>query len=116
MLYRFTFISDGVQSNRDGLMFDNFRFIDSVEDLDEYQNDNFISIFPNPAKNVLFIEIEKVVYTKAIQITNQQGQVIYDNTNFTGNSINIENYENGVFFLRYSDDKGFSIKRFVVNN
>ena len=116
VLYRFTFISDGIQSNKDGLMYDNFEFHDSVEDLDEYQNDNFISIFPNPAKNELFIEIEKVSFSKAIQITNHQGQIIYDNPGFTGNSINIENYENGAYFLRYSDDHGFSIKRFVVSN
>jgi hypothetical protein len=116
VLYRFTFVSDSIETHRDGLMFDNFRFLDYVEDLDEYQNDNFISIFPNPAKNELFIEIEKVSFNKAIQITNYQGQLIYDNTNFVGNSINIENFENGVYFLRYSDDKGYSIKRFVVKN
>ncbi len=48
VLFRFTFISDSIETNKDGLAFDNLQFMDICEGIAEFQNDNLIAISPNP--------------------------------------------------------------------
>jgi hypothetical protein len=116
VLYRFTFISDSIQTNKDGLMFDNLHFEDWVEGIEEIQNDNLISIFPNPASDELRIHRTKVSANQRIQILNYTGQVLYSNSNFIEEAIDIRQLTNGTYLLKYSDSKNFSIKKFVVQH
>ena len=116
ILYRFTFISDSVQTNKDGLMFDDFHFEDWAEGIAEIQNDNLISISPNPTSDELIFHRTKVSTNSKIQILNYSGQVLYNNSNFIGETIDIRQLSNGIYLLKYSDTKNFSIKKFVVQH
>jgi hypothetical protein len=115
-LYRFTFISDSIQTNKDGLMFDDFEFVDYAEGLEEIHNNDIITIYPNPVENQLSIKINEINFKKTIQIINSQGEVIYDNKNFQNNYIDTKNLDNGLYFLKYSDTRALSIKKFVVSH
>ena len=115
-LYRFTFISDSIQTNKDGLMFDDFEFADYAEGLEEIHNEDIITIYPNPVENQLSIKINEINFKQKIQIINSQGEVIYENKNFHDNYIDTKNLDNGLYFLRYSDTRALSIKKFVVNH
>lgn len=55
LLYRFTFISDGIQTNKDGWMIDNFDLIDSWESLESLQYED-IRLYPNPTSGTLHID------------------------------------------------------------
>jgi hypothetical protein len=88
ILYRFTFISDSIQTNKDGLMFDNLHFEDWTEGIQEVQNNRLISISPNPTSDELIIHRTKVSNNSRIQILNYTGQVLYDNSDFIGEPIN----------------------------
>jgi len=116
VLYRFTFISDSIQTNKDGLMFDNFHFEDYIEDIPEIQNDNLISVFPNPADEFLFIQKANSSDQQIVQLFDYAGQTIYDNQNYNGKSIDTRKLINGIYLLKYSDTKSFSVKQFVVQH
>ena len=116
ILYKFTFISDSIQTNKDGLMFDDFEFIDAVEGIDEILDNQLIEIFPNPVKDQLTIRLNKIHPEQSIQIINSQGQIIYDNSYFCENFIEINNLDNGLYFLRYSSSIEYSIKKIIVNH
>jgi hypothetical protein len=116
VLYRFTFISDSVQTNKEGWMLDDFLFNDSWEGIPEYQNDNLISISPNPTSNELRIHTTKIVDKPTIQILNYTGQILYDKLNFIGETIDTRQLPNGIYLLKYSDTKSLSVKKFVVQH
>jgi hypothetical protein len=116
VLYRFTFISDSIQTNKDGLMFDDFHFEDIAEGIDEMENDNLISLYPNPVNDQLSIKTNQTGNPRSIQIMNYEGTIVYDDKKFDGNLIDTHNLISGLYFLRYSDTKSFSIKKFVVNH
>ena len=48
VLYKFSFISDAVQTNKDGLMYDDFRFEDYAETIEKMNNNPDLIVFPNP--------------------------------------------------------------------
>ena len=116
VLWRFTFISDNIQTNKDGLMFDNLYFEDYVEGIPEIQNDNLISISPNPTSNELRIYKSNVSDSQKVQVLNYRGQVLYDNSNFIGDMIDIRQLPNGIYLLKYAATKYFSVKKFVVQH
>jgi hypothetical protein len=79
------------------------------------QTCNF-SIFPNPASDILMVITPKIHSEKRIQILNYNGQIIYDNQNFTGDQIETGQLSNGIYFIKYSDAKNILISKFVVQH
>ncbi len=116
VLFRFTFISDSIQTNKDGLMFDDLHFLDYFEGISEEQNNNLISISPIPTKEELRIYSSIDTPTNSIQIMNGFGQVITSYSNFSGETIDIRNLKNGIYLLKYSDGQYQFVKRFVVQH
>ena len=116
ILYRFTFISDSVETNKDGLMFDDFHFEDWAEGIKEVENNSLISISPNPASDELNIRRTNAIDKDAVQILNYTGQVLFENSHFLGETIAIRQLENGIYLLKYSNTKNISIKKFIVQH
>jgi hypothetical protein len=81
----------------------------------EYLKNN-ISVFPNPANDILNIEFNlenKEMFSK-IRILNNLGQLIREEE-LKNNSINIKDLSNGFYLLNfYSDKSGNVSKRFIV--
>lgn len=112
--YRFTFISDSNLDSPDGLMFDNFIFVDYVEGIDEIGFDKIESkIFPNPAMNTITIEFDNPLQSKfELKIINNLGKEILNRSIFKENSImiDISNLDAGVYtyILQSSESKRWS--------
>ena len=69
-------------------------------------------IFPNPAANLLNIDNLKIGTT--IKIINSLGQVVSSQKAlFINNTINIENLENGIYFLQCSSTKKESMFKII---
>lgn len=116
LLYRFTFTSDSIQTNKDGWMIDEFSFQDWWEGIPEIQNDNLISIYPNPADENLFIQNLKRSNSAIVQVFNYTGQLVFDNKNFKEENIDTKNLQNGFYVLKYSDGNNYSVKKFLVQH
>jgi hypothetical protein len=116
ILFRFTYITDSSSAPHDGWMIDDFFIEDWFEGIEEIQNDNLISISPNPTADELRIHRTKVSDNSRIQIFNYTGQVLYEKTNFNGETIDTRQLSNGIYLLKYSDAKNFSITKFIVEH
>ncbi len=58
VLYRFTFVSDSIETFKDGMMFDDMSFYDYSEGINSNANNFKSSIHPNPLENNSIIEFE----------------------------------------------------------
>lgn len=81
--------------------------VDNVTE--EYEN-NF-AIYPNPANDRLFIETTEDV--KEVSVYNIVGIPVYNESNFSGNSISVTDFAEGVYFIKIATDKGEVIKKFI---
>jgi len=116
ILFRFTYITDSSSAPKDGWMIDDFSLDDWAEGIEEVQNDNLIFISPNPTSNELRIHRLKLSDNSKIQILNCTGQVLYDDSKYSGEAIDIRQISNGIYLLKYADNKSYSIKRFIVQH
>jgi hypothetical protein len=113
---RFIFASDAIETNQDGWMFGFISVGGIFEGIDEIRNDNLISIDPNPASDKLLLHRTKSSPNQTVQIMNNSGQVLYNNVSFFPETIDVKQFTNGIYVLKYSDGKNFAIKRFVVQH
>lgn len=116
ILFRFTYITDSINAPHDGWMIDDIYVVDYIEGVPEIQNDNLISLYPNPTTDHLTIQRTKSGNKQIIQILNSYGQILYENQKFSGETIDTRQLDNGVYLLKYSDTKSFSIKNFIINH
>jgi hypothetical protein len=116
ILFRFTYITDGETTPHDGWIIDDFNLEDWWEGLDETQDQNLITIYPNPASDRLEIRRAQSSDVQIIQIYNSIGQLLYNDQNFSRDFVDISQFKNGVYFMRYSATKSFAIKKFMINH
>jgi hypothetical protein len=116
--YRFTFISDNIQTNKDGLMYDDLHFEDWVEGIEEV---GFTLIksksFPNPADNELTITFNNELNSSfEIYLFDALGKQIYKSTTHS-NSVNVSvnDLKKGIYFYKLVDpsNKEFTIGKFI---
>jgi len=75
-----------------------------------------INIFPNPAKDLLYIDIKNNSEPVGISIANMEGQVLFSNmyeTNIGQQLINLTGFSNGVYFITISLN-GKTIKEKII--
>ncbi len=116
-IYRFTFISDGNQTNKNGWMMDNFWFEDWTEGIEKIKNNNLISIYPNPSNGNIYLKQNSSNYTKSeISITNLQGVEVYKTDKLPSNGYLHLSLPDGVYMLKYLLGDEYAIKRIVIRN
>jgi hypothetical protein len=93
---------------------------DSVTSAIQFQKDKSISVYPNPAKDQLFISVsDENIKTVFVEITDITGKLIYSSEisidNFVGR-LNF-NIENGIYLGRITDSnaKKQSVQKIVIN-
>ncbi len=72
---------------------------------------NGISLYPNPAKDVLNINIEEVSTIQKVEIYNTAGSKVLEVAN--KNTISVKSLLSGVYFVKATTDKGIYMKRFI---
>lgn len=94
-----------------GLTFDSLAFtISGSPDLSvEDETLNSVSVYPNPAKNV--INIENVTDLTSVELYSVIGKQVYKGANET--SIDISNLNDGVYLLKLTNETGSITKRIV---
>ena len=82
----------------------------SYENILNRKNETQLSVYPNPATDVLNINISNANFKNSkVMITNVSGQQLI-NTNMIGDNaqLNIESLSNGVYFVTVSNEEGFN--------
>jgi hypothetical protein len=96
-------------------MIDNIQLItDICEGIKETKNNDSIFIYPNPTNDLLFIQRNINTLNEKIQIFDFTGHLVFENINYSGENINIKQLNNGVYILKYSDTKAYSINKFII--
>ncbi|WP_298397684.1 T9SS type A sorting domain-containing protein [Flavobacterium sp.] len=74
--------------------------------------ENYVSLAPSPAKDILNITIQKEVSIKSISIYNMLGQLVQIITN-PSNSINVSDLETGNYIIKLQTENGEIIRKFI---
>ena len=108
MILRFNFISDSIQSKKEGWMIDNIRL---SEDLVGIKSTNFsksIKIFPNPVSFYLTLQLDKEYHSVDIEICDLDGKIV-DKSHFSDLDkikLNCSKLKNGIYILKSILDLG----------
>ena len=118
VLFRFTFISDNIQTNKDGLMFDDLHFEDWVEGIEEVGFQLIKSkCFPNPANNELNITFdqEQNNYLDIYVYSILGVEIYHSKSNSNTINISVSEFAKGNYFYKIVDTKNkiFTIGKFI---
>ena len=118
LLYKFTFISDSIETNKEGWMIDYFQLADWWEGIEELSNCDLVKIYPNPVENVSVIEWDNTKNESySIEFYNMLGekQKVVKNIKSNKFEIHKNNFSSGVYICKLINKKN-EIKqgRFVV--
>ncbi len=83
--------------------------------INEFDNDNTISIYPNPANQFMTISLmTESADTKIFHIINALGEVIVTEKATSSNTtLNIDNLKSGIYFVKMKSKNGSAIKKFI---
>ena len=85
--------------------------------INELDIEKYFRIYPVPASNQLFVEWERGIRLRDLELSNSLGQsIIKQSVNATENKVmlNVSDLKAGIYFVRLSTDKGNSINKVVV--
>jgi hypothetical protein len=114
ILIRITFISDNIQTNKDGLMFDSFSYSDDIEGTIDYSSGELEAIYPNPADNEIFINKSKSTCSQIVEIFDSKGQLVYKDVDPV--SILTNYFKDGLYFLRIIRNDTFDTWKLEVQH
>lgn len=115
LLYRFTFISDSIQTNKDGWIIDNFQFLDSWEGITKNSYKKILYIYPNPSNGEVNIRtLNKNDGTNyLIVIYNSLGQIVQNIGTQSDVDFQIK-LKSGFYMLKYSDKNQSYNERIII--
>lgn len=109
VIYKFSFISDSIQTNQDGWILDDLHFEDWEEAIKENKFNTFESFtYPNPANDFVNLEFSnKLNRIYNITIYDINGRIMGNTVTQSGLvEINLSNYKLGTYFYRiYFENK-----------
>lgn len=104
IIYKFLFISDSIQNNRDGLMFDDLIFEDWFESVQKNDVKSFNSyVYPNPGKaNIRIVFDNPEFQTHSATVYTFEGKIVYDNCDIKAEVVHldVDNLNNGIYFYK----------------
>ena len=82
----------------------------------DFEFGTYFSIYPNPAKQVLNLEIKTEIEVKSINIYNMLGQIVIAVTNAENvSTIDMSDLSTGTYFIKLNTDKGSANTKFIKN-
>ncbi|HTM66797.1 MAG TPA: T9SS type A sorting domain-containing protein [Flavipsychrobacter sp.] len=120
VLLKFTFISDSVQTNKDGLMFDDIELQDWTVNIDNIRKQSVpLTVYPNPATSAIFLkeQTDFAYHKKQLTIRDVFGRTVRNEDYFNNEVIRVDvaSLPPGLYSyqLSYDDGKFFSSGNFV---
>jgi hypothetical protein len=112
---RFAFISDNVQTNKDGLVFDNFEFNYYWEGITELKrNNNLITVYPNPSNGDIYL---KQAHTNSqevnIYVYDMTGKQVYHTQHKNTHCLHLP-ITAGTYLLKYATKEAYDTEVIVI--
>jgi hypothetical protein len=96
--------------------FDNIAISGNSVGIDEFNTKaDKVNIYPNPAKDNLTIETNTKL-KQSLEIYNIAGQSVYTANICNKTSIDISNFQAGIYILKLNTNKGTEVRKFVIKN
>ncbi len=117
ILFRFGFISDSIDTNREGWLIDDIHVIDMWLNMNDYSLHPTIKVYPNPSNGLLNVETLNQSGIEEVAVYNNLGQVlrtqVYASHTYSS-QIDLQDFPPGIYFLRVTtQDKQVGFERFV---
>jgi len=79
-------------------------------------DDQSVTLYPNPAKDIAIIESKGSLKMKSVTVTNVLGQVMYvaDATAADRHQLELSRYASGIYTVRIDTDKGVIVRKFEI--
>lgn len=84
--------------------------------MDNLENDLHYVVYPNPATDAVYIDIQTPMVKAGYEILNQLGQVLALGSLNTQSHIDVVNLPQGVYFLRVSIDEKISFRKLMIEH
>ncbi len=105
--------SDRVKGQGDNVFIDNLEITINVPVIEVLKQSGNILIYPNPSNGNINIIVPKELIDSNIEIINSEGKII-QNTDITGNLLNLTGLPSGLYFARVINKSGVSTVKFIV--
>lgn len=73
-------------------------------------------VFPNPANEFLHFRQTAAMKNSSIRIFDSAGSIVHSNDNFRGDSVDLRNFNNGVYFVKMCTEDFISVKKVVIQH
>ena len=112
--YRFTFISDNIETNQEGWMLDDLEIIEHTEGIADTGPGNEIQIYPNPAKEKITISGDNGSGACEVALYNSQGQACIRQTMQNPTKIiDISGIPGGLYMVRILGKNKVYLKKLI---
>jgi hypothetical protein len=112
--YRFTFISDSIQTNQDGWLLDDLFLIDHIEGTREIESVDEIDIYPNPAASMITVSGKFINDCMEVSIYDIRGQLrLQQSLQKDKEDIDISNLSKGTYLVKVLCNNRYHAKTFI---
>jgi endonuclease I len=80
----------------------------------EINLETLITVYPNPAKDVLHINVNDAIIINEVSLYSFNGQLIKKDKELSGNKLDITSLSKGFYFVNISTNKGVLTKKVIV--
>ena len=114
LYYRFTFVSDSIQTNQDGWMLDNLELIDHTEGVQDLGPRDEINIYPNPSAGMITVTGNKLAGDVDVTIYDIRGQFCLQKTiHKNKEDIDISSLQQGVYLVKALSKNNYSVRMII---
>lgn len=113
--FRFTFVSDSTDTAQEGIAFSFLSSLSGFLSVEETKVENLFSLFPNPASDEVVLELIETTSSMLVgSIYNAMGVLVQTEPLLEmRNTISLENLPAGLYFIKITTEKGYSLKRII---
>jgi hypothetical protein len=118
-MLKFTMISDSVNNENEGWLIDNFLFEPTlIHTVEEIPQEEYIEIFPNPARDKLHIQVRKEKgfhIIENLQLMDESGKILKEYKLVPLRFfIDVTDYSPGTYILRIQTNKHTEIRKIII--
>ena len=112
--YRFTFISDGIETNQQGWMLDDLMLVAHTEGIQDNGPLEEITVYPNPSSTMITVFGKTFTGNRDVEVYDILGQLrLHQSVNNTQKDIDISSLNKGIYMVKVLSGNKSSAKKLI---